>query len=323
MELLGDTLGAIAREKAGIFKPHVPAFTALQEDEAMQQLKKRAEEIGAPLQVARTLDEYSLESGSGRNAAELRLGLDGVHQRSNAALAVALCHAWEKKCGMSGTSRRRCEMLSQGILPKEYEEGLTHVEWPGRAQIIAESPNVTYFLDGAHTSESMNACASWFVESSNRLCDRARTGDTYERWMLFYCKKDRNPERLLSPLSHHLRNSHMDLTRALFVVPDSSVTTLTPAQCPDPQSSWERHLQLTWEKLRAGLPTPPPLQTNWPVMDASNTCHSAVVPSVAMAMKWIRDYPKHQPSKRLHVLVTGSLYLVGDALRVLRNGRLF
>lgn len=50
-EILGESLAAIAREKAGIFKRGVPAVTAPQEKEALAVIRDRAEEVGAPLTV--------------------------------------------------------------------------------------------------------------------------------------------------------------------------------------------------------------------------------------------------------------------------------
>ncbi|CAL9071689.1 unnamed protein product [Musa textilis] len=52
MEILGDTIGQIASAKAGIFKPHVPAFTVPQLPEAMLALEERASELMIPLTFA-------------------------------------------------------------------------------------------------------------------------------------------------------------------------------------------------------------------------------------------------------------------------------
>lgn len=91
-DLLGDTLDAIAREKGGIFKPGVPAFALDQTDEALAALRATAEAVGAPFFVV----SPALASGNGltiqtTNAryTELSLGLVGLHQRGNAALALA------------------------------------------------------------------------------------------------------------------------------------------------------------------------------------------------------------------------------------------
>lgn len=326
MELLGHTLSAIATEKAGILKPGVPAYTVPQEKEAMEALQRVADAVQAPLHVAKPLESYLRDPEVGGGSFHgVPIGLQGNHQRVNASLAVSLCHAWEERNGTSTASAtRRCQLLAAGVLPREYEEGLRQASWPGRSQVVQESEDITYYLDGAHTAESMDACAQWFADATSQVREAEDEARVHERWMVFYCKKDRDPARLLAPLASRLRARQVDVQRALFVAPDSSVTTLTTpsASMKTPTSTWERHLQATWEILRDKHPPPPPPKVPWPVEDRQNTTHSAVVPSVAMAMEWIRNYPvQGRPPTHLQVLVTGSLYLVGDALRVLRKGR--
>lgn len=46
---------------------------------------------------------------------------------------------------------------------------------------------------------------------------------------------------------------------------------------------------------------------------------SAVIPSLPLAIDWLRDCVKRNPSVRIQVLVTGSLHLVGDVLKLLRR----
>ena len=95
VEVLGDTLAKIAREKAGIFKPRVPAITSPQPEEAMAALKARATEIEASaLTIAPPLRAYEGDAppddgggGGGGETSEkrrlsknIRLGLAGAHQ---------------------------------------------------------------------------------------------------------------------------------------------------------------------------------------------------------------------------------------------------
>lgn len=48
-------------------------------------------------------------------------------------------------------------------LSKEDEQVLKHVEWFGRNQVLNVKPNLTYFLDGAHTIESIQLCSKWYL----------------------------------------------------------------------------------------------------------------------------------------------------------------
>jgi len=117
-EILGNTYTQIASEKAGIFKPHVPAITVPQVAEAMTALEKVAFEVGAPLAVSRRfkvedklgratrrrsksatdVEESKLQE-SGVDTDDLegdesrpKLGLSGQHQLQNASLAISLAH---------------------------------------------------------------------------------------------------------------------------------------------------------------------------------------------------------------------------------------
>ncbi|KAL0404149.1 UNVERIFIED_CONTAM: Folylpolyglutamate synthase [Sesamum radiatum] len=125
MEILGNTLGQIAGEKAGIFKVNL--------------------EIAAPL-------DSSLMSG-------LHLGLEGEHQYMNAGLAIALCSTWLQRTGHVGIN-----YLNQTTsLPDEFIKGLATASLQGRAQIVpdqfieSESPgDLVFYFDGAHSPESMD-----------------------------------------------------------------------------------------------------------------------------------------------------------------------
>jgi dihydrofolate synthase/folylpolyglutamate synthase len=98
-DMLGDTLGAIAREKAGIIEPDTPVLSAVTQDEAQAAIAEVAADRDAPLHVLD--DEATWQShqadltGSvvsldtpARRYDRLSLSLPGRHQQRNAALAV-------------------------------------------------------------------------------------------------------------------------------------------------------------------------------------------------------------------------------------------
>ncbi|KAK1572154.1 hypothetical protein Q3G72_028367 [Acer saccharum] len=151
------TLGAIAGEKAGIFKHGVPAFTVTQPDEAMRVLEEKASKLDVPLQVAPPLDA-SLLNGQ-------KLGLVGEYQYLNAGLAIALSSTWLQRTGHLEVSYHQ----QTGPLPEQFIKGLTTANLQGRAQIVpdriinTERPgDLVFYLDGAHSPESMEICARWF-----------------------------------------------------------------------------------------------------------------------------------------------------------------
>ncbi|XP_061336418.1 folylpolyglutamate synthase-like isoform X2 [Gastrolobium bilobum] len=215
MEILGNTLGEIAGEKAGIFKHRIPAFTVPQPDEAMHVLKEKASQLHVPLQVAIPLDAKLL-NGS-------RLGLEGEHQYTNAGLAVALCSTWLKMTGhLEDTHLKQ----PQHTLPEQFIKGLATASLQGRAQIVPDqlinneiSNKLVFFLDGAHSPESMEACAKWFSlaikdqdlfhqkPDNSKFLDKVvkmhqgeRAQKKSTQILLFNCMSVRDPQLLLPHL---------------------------------------------------------------------------------------------------------------------------
>ncbi len=127
-EMLGDTLGAIAREKASIFKKGIPGVVAhAQPPEAMLALRAEAEARGAPLTVA----------PAGYRGP---IALAGPHQQGNAALAAAALRLLDA-AGLT---------VSEGAIAR----GIERARWPGRLETVAG-----VLLDGAHNPDGAAALA--------------------------------------------------------------------------------------------------------------------------------------------------------------------
>jgi len=45
---------------------------------------------------------------------------------------------------------------------KQDEQALRDVKWLGRNQVLTITPNLSFFLDGAHTIESIQLCSKWY-----------------------------------------------------------------------------------------------------------------------------------------------------------------
>jgi dihydrofolate synthase / folylpolyglutamate synthase len=146
MQSLGNTLTAIAGEKAGIIKPGVPVVSAPQEPEALEVIRRVAAERGSPLTVTEAPLKYEL-------------GLIGEHQGWNAAVAVAALRG----AGLD---------LSEVVL----REGLRKTEWPARFQRLDERT----ILDGAHNAPAAKVLvAAWrqqFGDEEATLIFGASTG---------------------------------------------------------------------------------------------------------------------------------------------------
>lgn len=87
----------------------------------------------------------------------MMVGLAGQHQRQNATLAIYLATYFLKA---KGVSKWFYQMFSAFVAP------LTHVKWPGRCQTVTDPVHegLTWFLDGAHTRESLECCVAWFAD---------------------------------------------------------------------------------------------------------------------------------------------------------------
>jgi dihydrofolate synthase/folylpolyglutamate synthase len=155
--ILGDTLAAIAREKAGILKPGAPVVLGPLPDEAGAAIAEIASQVGAGpvLRVARALKgageievshDGSVSTIRGPGPSDLlalRLPLAGAHQAENAGVAV----------GLASFLARRFPRID---LAAATRAGLAAAEWPGRCERI-EKGGVTVLLDAAHNPEGAAA----------------------------------------------------------------------------------------------------------------------------------------------------------------------
>jgi dihydrofolate synthase/folylpolyglutamate synthase len=167
MMYLGDTLAAIATEKAGIIKPGVPVVSAPQPREAQEVIERTAAERGCSLALvgrdwtwenvsssaegqqfsvqrhsdARTLPTVRRDVGAGSasDGTVYRLSLLGRHQQENATTALATV-ALLQSMGLD---------IPDGAL----HAGLQNARWPGRLEVLHRRPWV--ILDGAHNGYSM------------------------------------------------------------------------------------------------------------------------------------------------------------------------
>ena len=181
MSYLGDTLTAIAREKAGILKPNVPCFVGPLPEEAHAEIARRANEVGAPLRYLGR--DFSPPSGP--------LGLAGPHQRANAAIAVAL-------------ARAAADSLGRPLEASAIAEGLAHTVWPGRLERIGDD----LLLDCAHNADGARALAAALPElaAGRRIV------------LLMSVAEDKQPRAIfeaLGPRAHTLVATRADSPRAL------------------------------------------------------------------------------------------------------------
>jgi dihydrofolate synthase / folylpolyglutamate synthase len=163
---LGDTIAAIAGEKAGILKPGVPAVIAPQPAEAAAVITARARLVGAPL--VRFGHEWRCTAAAGGMRYEgLRWRLDlprpslpGAHQIVNAGTAIACLE----------------QLPGVEISRDAIADGLRHIEWPARLQCLRRGPLVEklpagweLWLDGGHNPGAGEVLAAALAEWRGRL----------------------------------------------------------------------------------------------------------------------------------------------------------
>lgn len=156
MHQLGNTLGLIATEKAGIFKKNIPAISVQQEPEAKRVLRKVARETQTELKFTGEDIEFSYRVESSReNGCHTRVCLTtprskfehlpvpllGEHQAMNCGLALALLD----------------QLKEQGMKIDDAKAiaGLQGVYLPGRMEMIHQDPRI--LVDGAHNAASVAA----------------------------------------------------------------------------------------------------------------------------------------------------------------------
>lgn len=291
--LLGNTIEEIAHQKSGIFKSKSAAFTVSQCDSAMQVLKRRASERNCTLSIARESDYLAWLRGSID-------GFGSTVQKCNLSLALSLANHWVKlknpnTSELNGIIEQREEKLSN-YLPfvndnaKMYlsldntVDGLNSCKWPGRTQVLRSS-EIDFFLDGAHTTESMENCTNWF---------RRQTGSSdAKKILVFNTTGSRDSLMLLEPLKK------LGFDRAFFVPNVSGVNV--PDQNNISHPSDEQ------------------------MLSCSKNCefwgeNGQLCTTVSQVFKFINEEKVELDTRsdnKPKVLITGSLHLIGAALAIL------
>ena len=190
-EHLGDTLTAIAREKAGVLRPQRPAVAWVEEPEAEAALVAVAAEIGADLALAdRQVRIASIESlgwvgqqvrlMTARERYDLRLALLGRHQARNLALAVAAAKALR-------------ELGFPNLNSAAIAEGAAVCRWPGRLELIELPDGRRVLLDAAHNPASVATLVAFLDE----------LGEPFD--LLFGVLGDKQVDEMLPPLAERAR----------------------------------------------------------------------------------------------------------------------
>ena len=182
-EYLGDTVVAIAREKAAVIKPGDEAVTAAQEP-ALDVIRRHAREVGARLTVVtedipvngsdRGLAGIDVDTKFAGRSITLHAPLVGWFQAANVATAVAACDAL----------RLRGASIDAGAVTR----GCASTRWPGRMQWVPGTPAI--LVDGAHNPAGMAA----MVEAARSILAGRRIV------VLFAAMRNKDVEAMIAPL---------------------------------------------------------------------------------------------------------------------------
>ena len=277
---LGETVGEIAREKAGIIRPNGIVVTLPQLPEANEVIGNAILDAGAravnavpyvPPISPGTADYFEASAqnpeGGGRRMRYpmqvlgreivVESSLVGRHQLRNLALAIAAA----------------AELQSQGIrqiTPNSIAQGIRQTQWPGRFHVVpATKDNQEYVLDVAH-----NPAGAWALRSTLSSA-YPNLGNGRELTMLFGVMRDK---------------AMQEITEILFPIADHVVLT----HANNPRSASTSEIRQAAQRVAAGVN----------MQDAEDVASALAQARKLAGMGGL-------------ILVTGSIYVVGEAMQIL------
>jgi len=239
---------------------------------------------------------------------KIDIGIPGAHQKENSVLAVSLASRYV-------AFKQPNAWASPGsALPQSVVRGLMMARWPGRCQMAIDpsDASLTWFLDGAHTEESIQCCLEWFVSPEASMVSSSKSLD---RILIFNCTKGRSAATFLRVIADTIarqlekHDSEKRSKLPLF----SRVIFCTNTTYAD--GGFKNDLLSV--NLQSG-------ETNLEVQNELASAWSSIypefskdrihrLPSIEHAVQMIRS---RGTSIEKHILVTGSLHLVGGVIEV-------
>ena len=179
-ETLGDSLTAIAEQKAGIFKPGKSAVITNLASEAQLVCQRTATDLGVSLYQANK--DFSFQNGNFSSSladlSRLKLGLEGTYQEENAALALQAFLLF---------MAQRDEKVDQ----EAVRAALQATKWAGRLEAVTEY----IYLDGAHNLPALERLVEFIQEKIQQ---------GYQPQILFGALKRKDYSGMLTYLTEHL-----------------------------------------------------------------------------------------------------------------------
>lgn len=278
--MLGKTIEEIAWNKGGIFKAGAPAYTiSNQNANGLKVLLDRAEERGTRLVEVPIFNELK----------SIKLGIAGDFQISNASLAVTLA---SQALNSLKIINERIPSQPNDELNQKFIKGLKETIWEGRCQHV-KTGNINWYIDGAHTLESIQAASHWFKKE----CDQKEN-----KKILLFNQQTRDAKELITAMANTLGNT-VKFEKAIFT---TNVTWESGSYNPDLIS-----INVSQEEVDK-LEVQKQLATDWSKIVPNS--EAVVTSSIENAFKNLVLTAKKE---EIDVFVTGSLHLVGGFLVVL------
>lgn len=232
MHVLGDTLGEIAAQKAGIIKPKVPVVIGRLPKAARQVIIEAAQDKQAPLYengrqfTAKKLNDHQLKNeieydGLMIHRQRFQLGLLGEYQVDNAAVAIIMAQLYLKQQGLP-------------IDVGSFRQGLADTRWPGRLEVVNDSPLVV--LDGAHNLPGMQALTTTIKDDFKNM----------EIYVLVAILADKQYQLMLGEIAS-LPNVHLMLTNFAGPGPKRPSADLKKA-AQDIETRWPIKTAASWQE---------------------------------------------------------------------------
>ncbi|EHN60700.1 protein FolC [Listeria innocua ATCC 33091] len=151
MEFLGNSIEQIAGEKAGIIKPGIPVISGVIQKEAQEVIINNAVRnnsnvawLNKDFFIQNRGDEITFRTSHGDEIPDITIGLLGIHQLNNAAVAIKVLQYLNT-------------FSSYEINQSAIKQGLKKAFWPGRMELLDVKPFI--MLDGAHNPEGVKTFA--------------------------------------------------------------------------------------------------------------------------------------------------------------------
>ncbi|EXF75590.1 folylpolyglutamate synthase [Colletotrichum fioriniae PJ7] len=283
---LGDTVEKIAWHKAGIMKAGSKGFAVEQVAGAAGVLEERAREKGVDMEVV----------GVDPRLEGVKIRPDAVFQKRNASLAVRLAETALER--VDSEFRRDPERLS-----RPFVEGLEGVVWRGRCE-VKEEGSVAWYVDGAHTTDSLRMAARWYIDES------ASRGKKGPRALVFNQQGRTEAIDFLDGMYEAIKREDGRAFESVVFC-----TNVTYAQ-----TGYKRDFvnhQYDAKAIEA-MTVQRQFAERWSKLDPHADVR--VIPTIEEALNHVRSVGEGLPEgESVQALVTGSLHLVGGALGILEG----